>query len=112
MTFLDLLVVVFVGVSAVSLLAVCLMFLVRKPLIQRICFYIVVALGVYCGWVGMRIGSFHFPMQTGIGAVAGMMSIAALVLERMHKGDEKKFFAARIFSAAALIIGILNAFIF
>ena len=112
MTSLDLLVAAFVGIASVSLLALCLMFLVRKPLIQRVCFYIVVVVGVYCGLVGIRIGSFGFPMQRGIGAVVGMMSIVALLLERMSKGNQKKFFTARMLSAGALIIGMLNAFIF
>lgn len=110
LTFLDLLVLVFMVLSAVSLLALCLMFLVRKPVVRKVCFYIVVALGIYAATVGARIGTFMFPTQTAIAVVAGIISIAAFVLERMSKENEKKFLIARILSAVALVVGICNAF--
>ena len=109
LNFLDLLVIVFMVLSALSLLVVCLMFLVRKPVIRKVCFYIVVALGVYAATIGVRIGTFLFPMQTAVAVAAGAASIAALVLERWYKGDDKKFLIARIMATAALIIGIFNA---
>lgn len=109
LNFLDLLVIVFMVLSALSLLAVCLMFLVRKPVIRKVCFYIVVALGIYAATIGARIGTFLFPMQTAIALAAGAASIVALVLERRYKGDDKKFLIARVVATAALVIGIFNA---
>ena len=69
LTFLDLLVGVFVGMCAFSLLALCLMFMVRNRKIRKGCFYVVIALGIYAATVGFRIGSFGgfmFPMQAAI----------------------------------------------
>ncbi len=112
LTFLDLIVVVFMVLTAASLMAACLMFLVRNPKLRRICFYVVVALGVYTATVGARIGSFLFPMQTAVAVLGGAASIAALVMERRNKDNERKFLIARILSAAALVVGICNAFLF
>ena len=112
LTFLDLLVVVFVGMSALSLLAICFMFLVRKPTLRKISFYLVVAFGIYASTVGLRINGFMFPLQTAIAVILGLLSIAALILERLSKGNKRKYLIARILAAAALIAGMLNAFIF
>ena len=106
---LDLLVIVFMVLFALSLLAVALMFLVRNHRIKKVCLGLVAALGVYAGSVGIRIGSFLFPLQAGIGVVAALMSIAAVVLAIKCKDDERKFKIAQAMATAALVIGIANA---
>jgi len=112
MTSLDLLVIVFMAMAAVSLLALCLMFMVRNPQIKKVCFYIVSALGIYAGSVGISIGNFMFPVQTVVGAIVAVVSIAAIALVVLSKGDQKKYRIARLAAAAALIVGIMNAFFF
>lgn len=107
---LDLLVIVSMLMVAASLLSLCLMFLIRRPMLQRICFYVVSALGVYAASVGIRIGFGLFPIQFIIGIVAGAASIGAVVLERLSKDNEQKNKIARVMAAAALIIGTINAF--
>jgi len=109
LNFLDLLVIVFMVLAASSLLAVCLMFLVRNPKIKKGSFYVVVALGIYAASIGIRIGGSLFPMQMAVGVAAGAASIAALVLERMSRGNEKKRKLAYILAAAALAVGFMNA---
>lgn len=111
LNFLDLLVIVFMALSAVSLLSLCLMFLVRNHRVKKICFFIVAALGVYAASIGIRIGGSLFPLQTAIGAAAGLASIAAILLVLTRKGNEKRFRIARIIAAAALVIGLINAFV-
>lgn len=111
LNFLDLLVIVFMVLSAASLLALCLMFLVRNPRVKRACFYIVAALGIYAGSIGVRIGTFLFPVQTAIGVIAGAVSIAAIVLVLTGKDNAKRFKIAQIMAAAALVVGIINAFL-
>ena len=88
LTSLDWLVIVFMIMVATSFLSLCLMFLVRRPHIKRVCFYIVVALSIYAAAVG----------------------IAAIVIDRTSKGDEKKLKIARIMAATTLVIGIINTF--
>jgi len=107
---LDLLVIVFMVLVAVSMLALSLMFLVRKMKVKKMCFYLVVALGVYVSSVSCRIFSVMFPLQMGLGVLLGAVSIAALVLERVSKGDLKKFRIASIMSAVSLVAGAINAF--
>ena len=109
-TFLDLLIVVVMVLSATSLLAMALMFLVRNKKVQRLSFYLVVALGVYMGYVGFRFLSPTVFWQTVLAVLMALTGIGALVLERLSKGNEKKFLIAKIAASAALVIGMLNAF--
>ena len=111
LTALDFLAMAFVGLSALSLLAVCLMFLVRKPVARKVCFYIVVILCIYMAYVGLYISSGFFLGQTIVAVIVGLTGIATVVLERLSNNDNKKFLIARILSAIALVIGMFNAFL-
>ena len=111
LTTLDFLTLAFIGLSALSLLAVCLMFLVRKPVARKVCFYIVVILCIYMAYVGLYISSGFFLGQTIVAVIVGLTGIATVVLERLSNNDNKKFLIARILSAIALVIGMFNAFL-
>ena len=111
LTALDFLTLAFIGLSALSLLAVCLMFLVRKPVARKVCFYIVVILCIYMAYVGLYISSGFFLGQTIVAVIVGLTGIATVVLERLSNNDNKKFLIARILSAIALVIGMFNAFL-
>ena len=109
-TSLDLLVIVFMALAAATLLSLCLMFLIRHKTARRVFFYIASALGLYVSWVGFRIGlGGQFPIQIAIGVLTAWMCVAAFVLERVCKGNNKAFLVARLISAAALLIGFFNA---
>ncbi|MBR4071744.1 MAG: hypothetical protein IKK26_04235 [Clostridia bacterium] len=108
-TFLDLLVIVSMVLIAASLLSLVLMFLIRNKKIQRVCFYITVALSLYVAYVGIRINWLGFEHQAVLAIALALISIGALVLERIKKGNDRVFLYARIASAAALIIGVANA---
>ena len=109
-TFLDLLVVVVMVLSAVSLVAMALMFLVKNKKVKRICLYLVAALGVYMGYVGCRILWPGFLPQVILAVAMALISIGAVVLERLSKGSEKKFLLSQILASASLVIGMFNAF--
>lgn len=111
LTALDFLTLAFIGLFALSLLAVCLMFLVRKPVARKVCFYIVVILCIYMAYVGLYISSGFFLRQTIVAVIVGLTGIATVVLERLSNNDNKKFLIARILSAIALVIGMFNAFL-
>ena len=105
---LDLLVIVFVVLTAATLLSGCLMFLMRNRSVRRVCFYIVSVLGIYLGSVGAYIGFGMFPLQTLIGIAAILACIGAIVLERVKKNDDKMFLIVRIVSAVSLVIALFN----
>lgn len=109
LTFLDLLVIVFMALAGLSLFSVCLMFLVKHQKVRKVCFYIAVALGVYAASVSLRISQGLFLTQMTLGVLFGLLSVAALVLERVRNKDEKAFFIARILAAVALVAGLINA---
>lgn len=50
MNSLDLLVIVFMILVAASLMALCLMLLVRNPRIKKVCLYVVSALSIYTSY--------------------------------------------------------------
>ena len=67
--------------------------------------------GLYVSSIGLRIGiSGLFYEQIVIGIVTALVSIGAIVLERASRGNEKLLLVARIISALALVMGMLNAF--
>ena len=78
--------------------------------IKRVCFYIVAALSIYAAAVGIRIGRGLFPIQVAVSVASGAVGIAAIVIDRTIKGDEKKLKIARIMAATTLVIGIINTF--
>lgn len=110
-TSLDLLIIVVMALAAASLLALALMFLIKNKTVQRVCFYIVVALGVYIGTVGFRINWPGFILRVGVAVVLALVCIGALVLERVKKNDDRLFLLARVMAAVGLLAGMVNAFL-
>ena len=109
-TSLDLLIIVFMALAAVTLFSLCLMFLIRNKTARKVFFYIASAMGLYVSWIGFRIGiGGWFPNQIVIGVLTALMCVGAFVLERVSKGNDKMFRLARFISAAALVIGFFNA---
>jgi len=109
-TSLDILVIAFMVLTALTLLSLCLMFLLKNKIAKTVCFYVVSVLGLYIASIGLRIGiGGWFTAQIAVGALVPLMIIGAVVLERVSKGNEKLLRIARILSAAALVIGFLNA---
>ena len=112
LTSLDWLVIVFMIVAAVTLLSLCLMFLIKNKTAKKVFFYIVCVLGLYVSSIGLRIGfGGYFPMQIAIGILTVLVSIGAFVLEIVSKNNDKRLRVARIAAAAALVIGFMNAFV-
>ena len=109
-TFLDLLVVVVMVLCAVSLVAVALMFLVKNKKVKRICLYLVAALGVYMGYVGLRIMWINSAAQSALAVLMALIAIGAIVLERLSKGSKKRFLISPVLASASLVIGMFNAF--
>lgn len=109
-TYLDLTIVVVMALAAAAIVSLALMFLTKSKTAQRVCFYIVAALGAYIGTVGFRINWLGFDFQAGLAVVLALMGIGAVVLERIKKNDDKMFLTCRIMAAAALVVGMANAF--
>ena len=108
-TFLDLLIVVSMVLIAASALSVLLMFLIKNQKVQRVCFYITVALGLYIAYVGVRINWLGFSHQAALAIALALVGVGAFVLERVKKNSGKAFLYARIAAAAALVLGVVNA---
>ena len=107
LTFLDLLIVVFMVVAAAGLLAVSLMFLVRNKKVRKVCLYLAAALGIYTMTVAVRICWPEYFGQVVLGVILALAAVAAIVLERLSVKNEKLFLIARILAAVG---GIVNAF--
>ncbi len=108
-TFLDLLIVVSMALVAAGVLGLALMFLVKNRKVQQVCLYLMAALGVYIGTVGFRINWLGFEVQAGLAVLMALVCVAAVVLERVKKGDDKFFRISRIMAAVGLVVGLANA---
>ena len=109
-TFLDLLIVVVMAMAAVSLVAMALMFLVKNRKISQVCLWIVAALGIYMGYVGLRIMWVNSAAQSLLAVLMALTAVGALVFERLSRNNSKQFRLAQIMAAVALIVGMFNAF--
>ena len=110
-TFLDLLIVVVMALAAVSVLSIAGMFLVKNQKLKRICFYLTAAMGIYFGYVGVRILWPGFMPQVILALVLAAVSIGAIVLSRVKKDNDKMFRIAQVMSYVALVAGMFNAFL-
>lgn len=108
-TFLDLLVVVFMVLGALSLLSVLLLFLVRNEKVKKVCFFVTAVLGIYIGTVSARIMWLDAPVQMVLGILFSLVSIAAVVLELRAKDNAKLHKIAHIVAAASLVVGMINS---
>lgn len=106
---LDLLIILFLVLATFSLLALCLMWLVKKPLVRRICLVALAGTGLYLAAMGAYIGRFVFMGQTLAAIVLGAAAIAAVVLELVGK-NEKPGLLARLLATASAVLGIFVAF--
>jgi len=113
LTYLDLLVIVFMALAAATLLSVVLMFAIKNRTFRRVCLYVTTALGAYTAAMGIYIGfKGLFFGQLAVGVATALALIGGIVMERISsKGNDKLFLAARITSAAALVIGLINAIV-
>lgn len=110
LTSLDWLVIAFMGLAVLTLLSLCLMFLPKNKKVKRIVTYIAVALALYMAGVGLHIGFLGwFVTQIALGIITVLMSIGAVVLDILSKGNEKMLRISRIVAAAALVLGFANA---
>ena len=75
-TFLDLLIVVVLALAAVSLVAMVLMFLVKNRKVSQVCFWIIAALGIYMGYVGLRIMWVNSIAQSALAVLMALTAIA------------------------------------
>ena len=111
LTSLDYLVIAFMGLAALTILSLCLMFFIKNKIAKRIFFYTVLVTSLFLSYIGLYIGiTGWFTSQIVIGALTIPMAIGAFVYELISKGDEKKTRIAHIIGAAALVLAMANAF--
>ena len=103
---LDLLVIVFLVLGVVSLLALALLWLVKKPIVRRICLFALAAVSLYLAAANLYIGGVFFPGQTAIGLLCGAAAIAAVVLDFTGKSPKTAVLSRSLMSAAA-VVGLL-----
>ena len=110
LTSLDFLILVVMALVAVSLVAMVLMFLIKNDKFRRACLYLVAALGIYVSCVGLRLLWPNFMGQVFVAVLTLLISLAAIVLGRLSKNNNKRFLAARLMASAALLASLINAF--
>ena len=107
-TFLDLLVVVSMGLVAAGVAVTALMFLVPNGRVRRVSLYAAAGLGVYLGYVGWRINALG---TSGGGLLAVALALVGLVLERLWRQEPNRQLIPRIAAAVSVLGGLANAFL-
>ena len=102
LTSLDWLIIVFMAFTAFALLSLCLMFFLKNTVARRVCLYVSSAFAVYVSTVAFRIGS-------GASCITALLAVAAVVVERVFKNKPKTLLIARIMSASAMVLALINA---
>ena len=110
-TSLDWLVLVFAGMTAISFLAILLMFLLKNETAKKGLFYFLAAQGMLLSWMNAKSTPLSYPTELALGWMLGAVSIAAILLELRGKG-EKKSMIARILVTVSVLLGVWNTFIF
>ena len=106
---LDLLIIVFMAMTAISLLAICLMFLVKHPTVKKVSFYFLAIFGMLVAVLNHLMTPFTFPGELAIGWGLGGLSVAALLMTLLSK-NEKLRKIAPILVVVSVVFGMLNAF--
>ena len=106
MTNLDFLVIVAGGLAVAAVLTVAGLFLFRKERGRRAAVYLAAGLGLYLGYVGVRINYMSFEAEALAAVVLALAGVAAVVVER-----GKQYNAARILAAVSVLGGMVNAFV-
>ena len=106
LTSLDALVIAFIVMVGIGLLSLILMYLVRKTIVKKITFYILLLLSIISGIIGAAIGATGFLVQAVGGILIVFAAIGAFLLER--KG--KNFLYAQILASITVVLGIVNLF--
>ena len=96
--------------SAASLLAVCLMFILKNKMARKIIFFFLTVQGMLVSALNALMTPFTYPGKLALGWGLGAVSVAALLLELCGKG-EKKSLIARIMVTASVVLGMINAFL-
>lgn len=105
MTNLDFLVIAAGMIAAAAVLTAGLM-MVKNRRVRRVALYAAAVLGMYLGYVGLRINAPGFPVQCILAAALAVGGAAAVVLER-----REQYNASRIMAAVSVFGGMMNAFL-
>lgn len=109
MTNLDLLVIVFMAMTAVTLLAIVLMFLVKHPVVKKVSFWFLALQGMLLAVLNHLMTPLEFTGELALGWGLGGLSVAALLMSLLSK-NEKTHKIARILVAVAAVVGMVSTF--
>jgi len=111
LTFLDLLVILFMGLAFVSLLSLALMFLIKRKVVQYVTMGVACAAAAIAAFFGLMVGvTGYFTFQIAVSLVAMGLIAASVALAIIGVKQPKQFLYAKISTVAALVLSMLSAF--
>lgn len=106
----DLLVVVFMTLIALTVLSIVLLFLLKNGIAKRVFFYLALALGLFASWGAISIGLIgSFIIQLVLGIATAVICVGLGVLSVIKRKDERVFFFAKTLAAVTLVVALFNA---
>ena len=110
LTSLDMLVIVFLSMSVVSVLGILLLFLLKSEKITKVIFYFLAGLGMATAYMNSASTPPGFMGEVVTGWGLGGLSAVAILVQIRGK-TQKSFMAAKILVTVSVLAGIVNLFL-
>ena len=108
---LDMLVIVFVVMSVISLAGLAAIYIVKNEKVQKGLFYFLVIFALVIAWMNIAMIPDYMLGELLLAGALGTLSVAAVVIQFCMKNDNK-FKIARILVTVSVVAGMIDAFMF
>lgn len=102
---LGLLLVLFMGMSMISVIGLLLLFLLKGEKKQKIVFYFMAVWGMLIAWMTVNSYPTNFIKEQIISWAFGTLAVIALLVQICGK-SERSFLTAKVLAAASVVLGM------
>lgn len=106
---LDMLVIVFVAMSVISLAGLAIIYISKSEKVQKGLLYFLAVFGMVVAWMNAQMIPSYMTGELVIAWALGALSVVALLIQFCMK-SENKFKIARILVTVSVVAGMLDAF--
>ena len=103
---LDMLIILFMGLSGLSLLGIVLMYVLKDEKKQKWMFYFLVAMGLIIAGNSMMMVPAYMVGELAIRGLLGVLGIAALLVQLKGK-KANSFLTAKLMVTASVLVGLI-----
>lgn len=108
---LDMLVIVFVAMSVISMAGLLIFYLSKSEKVQKGIFYFMAIFGMMIAWLNANMIPPYMTGELILAWGLGALSVIALLVQLCMK-SENKFKIAKILVTISVVVGMIDAFMF